>query len=180
MVIHADGGDEPVLLDVDFDDFFSRSYRRCAALGYVLTGSASDADDLVQDAFSTAYRRWSEISAYEDPLAWVRKVMVNNAKSRGRRLQREVRALTRLGNRRAAVVADPAIDEGDRVLWKQVSDLPRQQAAAIALFYADDLSVETISALLGCSVGTVKTHLSRGRQALASRLISIKDKESDD
>lgn len=99
MVIHADGGDEPGLIDVDFNEFYSRGYRRCSALGYVLTGSAVDADDLVQEAFSTAYRRWSEIAAYDDPLAWVRKVMVNNAMSRGRRLRREVLAMARFGNR---------------------------------------------------------------------------------
>ena len=79
MVIHASSGDEPGLIDVDFDDFYRRGYRRCVALGFVLTGSAIDADDLVQEAFSTAYRRWSEIANYDDPLAWVRKVMINNA-----------------------------------------------------------------------------------------------------
>ena len=108
MVMHANSGDEPGLIDVDFDDFYSRGYRRCIALGYVLTGSSVDANDLVQDAFSTAYRRWSEIAGYDDPLAWVRKVMVNNAMSRTRRLRREVSAMARFGNRPPAV--GPAID----------------------------------------------------------------------
>ena len=168
MVIHADNGDEPGLIDVDFDDFYQRGYRRCVALGYVLAGSAVEADDLVQDAFSIAYRRSPEISAYDDPLAWVRKVMVNNAMSRGRRLRREVRALARLGNRPQIIA--PEIDEPDRELWHLVSKLPKQQAAAIALHYVDDLSVEAIAEVLGCSTGTVKTHLSRGRHALASHL----------
>jgi RNA polymerase sigma-70 factor (ECF subfamily) len=179
MVLRADNGDEPGLIDVDFDDFYSRGYRRCTALGFVLTGSAADADDLVQDAFSTAYRRWSEIASYDDPLAWVRKVMVNNAMSRGRRLRREVLAMARFGNRPQRV--QPPIDERDRELWNLVSKLPRQQAAAIALHYVDDLSVESIANVLGCSSGTVKTHLSRGRHALASRLTaSMKEDDSND
>ena len=177
MVIHADNGDEPGLIDVDFDDFYQRGYRRCVALGYVLAGSAADADDLVQDAFSIAYRRWPEISAYDDPLAWVRKVMVNNAMSRGRRLKREVRAMVRFGNR--LQVAAPGIDERDRELWQLVSKLPKQQAAAIALHYVDDLSVEAVAEVLGCSAGTVKTHLSRGRHALAARLTAMKEGDSD-
>jgi RNA polymerase sigma-70 factor (sigma-E family) len=168
MVIHADGGDEPGLIDVDFDDFYSRGYRRCCALAYVLLGSSVDADDLVQEAFSTAYRRWSEIAAYDDPLAWVRKVMVNNAMSRGRRLRREVLALARFSGRPKSPA--PEIDAADRELWKLVSKLPKQQAVAIALHYVDDLSVEVIASVLGCSAGTVKTHLSRGRHALASQL----------
>jgi RNA polymerase sigma-70 factor (ECF subfamily) len=176
MVIHADNGDEPVLIDVDFDDFYQRGYRRCAALGYVLAGSTVDADDLVQEAFTVAYRRWSEISGYDDPLAWVRKVMVNNAMSRGRRLRREVRAMTRLRNR--PQLAEPEIDVRDRELWQLVSTLPKHQGAAIALHYLDDLSVESIAKVLGCSEGTVKTHLSRGRHALATRL-TAPTKESD-
>ena len=179
MVIHADNGDEPGLIDVDFDDFYLRGYRRCIALGYVLGGSSADADDLVQEAFSIAYRRWSEISAYDDPLAWVRKVMVNNAMSRGRRLRREVLAIARLRNR--VQTAGPEIDQRDRELWQLVSKLPKQQAAAIALHYVEDLSVEAIAEVLGCSAGTVKTHLSRGRHALALRLTaSMKEGNSDD
>jgi RNA polymerase sigma-70 factor, ECF subfamily len=179
MVTYADGGDEPGLIGVDFDDFYVRGYRRCAALGYVLTGSAVDADDLVQDAFATAYRRWSEIAAYEDPLAWVRKVMVNNAMSRGRRIRREVLALARFSGRARPSVLP--IDEADRELWTLVSKLPKQQAAAVALHYVDDLSVESIATTLGCSTASVKTHLSRGRRALASRLTaSTKKDDSDD
>ncbi len=176
-MIHADGGDEPGLIDVNFDDFYSRGYRRCAALAYALTGSASDGDDLVQEAFATAYRRWSEIAGYDEPLAWVRKVMVNNAMSRGRRLRREVRALVRLRSRPPA--AAPAIDAADRALWRLVGELPKQQAAAIALHYIDDLTVESIASLLGCSAGTVKTHLSRGRHALATRLATEKECSDD-
>src|SRR3954464_12402368 len=178
MVIHADDGDEPLLIDVDFDDFNSRGYRRGAALAYVLTGSMVDADDLVQDAFSTAYRRWSEIASYDDPLAWVRKVMVNNAMSRGRRVRREVLALARFGGRPKP--ADPPIDAADHDLWMSVSKLPKHQATAIALHYLDDRSVESIAPVLGCSTGSVKTHLARGRKTLASRLTASMNKDDSD
>ncbi len=168
VVIHGENGDEPGLIDVGFDDFYSRGYVRCVALGYVLTGSVVDGTELAQDAFATAYRRWSVIAAYDDPLAWVRKVMVNNAMSRGRRLRREVSAIARFNGRPQP--AGPDLDATDRELWRLVSELPKQQAAAIGLYYIDDLSVDSIAGVLGCSTGTVKTHLSRGRQALASRL----------
>jgi RNA polymerase sigma-70 factor (ECF subfamily) len=101
--------------------------------------------------------------------------MVNNAKSRGRRLRREVVAIARFGNR--PLIAPPTIDEHDRELWSLVSKLPKQQAAAIALHYVDDLSIETIAQVLGCSEGTVKTHLSRGRHSLASRLTAAKKED---
>ena len=56
MVVDADGDDERDVIDVDFDDFYVRGSRRCAALAYALTGSAADSADLIQDAFSTAFR----------------------------------------------------------------------------------------------------------------------------
>jgi RNA polymerase sigma-70 factor (ECF subfamily) len=168
VTVTDSAGDGSGLLDVDFDDFYARGYRRCAALAYALTRSPNDAEDLVQDAFSIAYRRWPEIASYDDPLAWVRKVLVNNAMSRGRRLRREVLAMARLRSRPS--VAAPLVDDADSQLWQMVSELPKQQAAAIALHYVDDLSVESIAEVLGCSVGTVKTHLSRGRHTLADRL----------
>ncbi|MEY2446042.1 MAG: polymerase sigma-70 factor, subfamily, partial [Ilumatobacteraceae bacterium] len=62
-----------------------------------------------------------------------------------------------------------------------VAELPKQQAAAIALHYVDDLSVDSIASVVGCSAGTVKTHLSRGRHALATRLAtSSREERSDD
>jgi RNA polymerase sigma-70 factor (ECF subfamily) len=178
MAIHAEGGDKPVLIDVDFDDFYGRGYRKCAALGFALTGSVADADDLAQEAFATAYRRWSEIAGYDDPLAWVRKVMINNAMSRSRRLRREVIALARFGGNRKPPV--PEIDSADRELWTLVSKLPKQQAAAVALYYVDDLSVDAIANVLGCSPGSVKTHLSRGRGSLAAHLTASKENSTDD
>ena len=161
-----------------FDDFYSRGYRRCAALAFVLTGSTVDADDLVQDAFSITYRRWSEIASYDDPLGWVRKVMVNKSMSRRRRFQREIRAIARgVGDLR---LTDLEAGSDDRDLWGQVSRLPKQQAAAIALFYIDDLSVESIGTVMGCSIGTVKTHLSRGCHTLAARLVETSEGESNE
>jgi RNA polymerase sigma-70 factor (ECF subfamily) len=45
-----------------------------------------------------------------------------------------------------------------------------QQAQAVALYYFEDYSVREIAAVLACSEGTVKTHLSRARAAVARHL----------
>ena len=161
-----------------FDAFYHREFRGLVRLAMVLVDSQEQAEEVVQDAFATAYRRWSEVAAYDDPLAWVRKVMVNNAMSRGRRLRREVLALRRFGGRPSPVPSP--IDAPDQELWTLVSTLPKQQAAAIALHYVDDLSIESIATVLGCSTGSVKTHLSRGRHTLASRLTSLTKKDDSE
>ena len=69
---------------------------------------------------------------------------------------------------RARRVNPPAPDAPD--LRAALLALPPRQRAAIALHSLDDRPVAEIASLLGCSAGTVKTHLSRGREALAKLL----------
>ena len=54
--------------------------------------------------------------------------------------------------------------------WSEVRRLPRRQAQTVALAYVYGMSVAEIAATLEVSPGTVKTHLSRGRAALAQTL----------
>lgn len=173
MFIDGDATGAAAIEVTAFDDFYVATARRTLALARSLTSSWADAEDLVQEAYADAHRRWATVGAYDDPAAWVRRAVVNRSASRWRRLGREVRALTRLGSRR---VDDGAVDPIDADLWRQVAGLPVRQAQAIALFYVDDLSVDQIAEVLGCSTGTVKTHLSRARATLHETL----PKEADD
>ena len=153
---------------VDFDDFYATHARRTVAVAYALTGDWGAAEDLTQEAFLAASRRWTEIRDYEDPGAWVRRLVTNRSVSRWRRLVRESAAVARLSRRISDVAADPEL--ADPEFWAAVRALPPQQARAVALHYVDDRSVEDIAAVLGCSEGSVKTHLSRARHTLAERL----------
>jgi RNA polymerase sigma-70 factor, ECF subfamily len=159
----------PLIAKVHFDSFYQSSYRRTVAFAFAITSDRGHAEDIAQEAFSAAHRRWAEVSQYDDPGAWVRRVVANKAGNRWRRLGREMRAVTRFAQRPQAV---ELLEPNDAQFWKAVSSLPRQQAAAIALHYLDDLSVVDIAAQLGCSEGAVKTHLSRARHTLQRRLAS--------
>ena len=85
-----------------FESFFVAEYDQVVGLAFVLCGRRVVAEEVAQDAFVQAYRRWSVVSGYDDPGAWVRRVAVNLATSTLRRRAREVRALTRLAGRRSA------------------------------------------------------------------------------
>lgn len=154
-----------------FDAFYRREYSRMVALAYALLGSGVAAEDVVQEAFLAAHRRWSKIAGYDDPRGWVRRVVVNRATSVLRRRTAEWRAVHRLGSRDAWSTV-PALEPGAREVWDEVRALPRRQAQAIALYYVDDLSLDEIGGVLGCSPGTVKTHLHRARQQLERKLAS--------
>lgn len=149
--------------------YYRRDYSELVGLAYVLTGSRWVAEDLVQDALTEAHRKWPKIRKYDDPAGWVRRVLINKSISRGRRVHTEKRGLTRIGHRRAEPVEQPYRSPE---VWDAVQTLPSRQAQAVALFYWEDQTVKEIGQILGVSTETAKTHLKRGRRALAGKLDS--------
>jgi RNA polymerase sigma-70 factor (sigma-E family) len=162
--------DDVPILEVreTFDAFYEREYRSVVGLAYALSGSRSGAEDIAQDAFLAAYRRWDDIARYEKPGAWVRRVVANMAVSFFRRSISEARALARLASLRHENLA-PLPEEASE-FWKAVRALSRRQAQVIALRYLEDLSIAGIARTLDLAEGTVKAHLHRGSRLLASRL----------
>lgn len=174
--MYVSDGAAPAVSEVrSFDAFYGATARRTLALARSLTRSWSDAEDLVQDAYADARRRWESVGAMDDPAAWVRRAVVNRSASRWRRLGREVRALGRLAGGGRAEADGPTL--ADDALWTAIADLSPQQRRVVALHYVDDRSVEEIAALLGCSTGSVKTHLSRARAGLRAALGAAHDEE---
>lgn len=150
-----------------FDEYYRRDYRKLVGLAYVLCGSQWAAEDLAHEALTEAHRRWTKVSNYDDPAAWVRRVMVNKNTSRFRKLRSEAKALVRLGNHPVETIAP---SEASNEVWTAVRSLPSRQAQTIALFYWEDRSIADIADILGCGTETVKTHLARARRSLAVTL----------
>lgn len=151
----------------NFDDVYRSEYQALLGLGFVLTGSRPIAEDLVQDTFAEAHKRWDKVATYDNIEAWLRRVLVNKGTSRGRRLVSEAKMLTTYRSRRAPEVTIP---EDSSEIWAAVRALPRRQAQSIALFYWEDRTITQIATILECGDETVKTHLKRARAALAKTL----------
>ncbi|MEX2134339.1 MAG: SigE family RNA polymerase sigma factor [Acidimicrobiia bacterium] len=157
-----------------FDNFYRRELPAVVGLAYVLSGSRSGAEDLAQEGFIAALKRWDQIGRYDDPGAWVRRVVANRAVSRFRRRAAEARALTRLGRPDYRV---PDLTPEGVATWEAVRRLPKRQAQVIALRYLDGRKVSDIAEILGCSEATVKTHLQRAKHTLAQQLGEEPDHE---
>lgn len=168
---------EPLAAVESFDAYYQRDYKSLVGLAFVFTGNRWTAEDLVQDALSEAHRRWHDIGAYDDPGAWVRRVLVNRSTSRFRRLKSEAKMLAKVGARRQDPVA---LDEPSLEVWEAVRALPKRQAQVIALQYWEDLSVAEIGTIIGCGTETVKTHLKRGRAALAIALANTQSLDGEE
>ncbi len=157
-----------------FESFFAAEYRRVVGLAFVLCGRRAVAEEVAQDAFVQAYRRWPTISGYDDPGAWVRRVAVNLATSTLRRRAREARALARLAARRTA----PAeLVLGNEAFWEAVRQLPKRQAQCVALHYLEDRPIAEIASVLDIAEATVRGYLHHGRAALAVSLDVHLDEE---
>ena len=151
-----------------FEEFYMKDYRAVVGLAYALSGSRSTAEDLAQEAFLAAHRAWDRVSAYENPGAWVRRVVANLSVSAFRRRLAEAKAVARIGlderHRR------PELPSEDAEFWEAVRSLPRRQSQVVALHYLEDLPVAEVAAVLDMAPGTVKKHLFDGRRSLARRL----------
>jgi RNA polymerase sigma-70 factor (sigma-E family) len=151
-----------------FEAFYQREFSGVVGLAYALSGSRWAAEELAQEAFLAAHRKWNDVGGYDQPGAWVRRVVSNLATSLVRRRLAEARALVKLAARRPEGL--PPLEANDEEFWRAVRSLPKRQAQVIALHYLQDLSVAEIAETLDIAEGTVKAHLHRGRLELARQL----------
>jgi RNA polymerase sigma-70 factor (sigma-E family) len=141
-----------------------------ARLAYLLVGDRHLAEDIVQEAFvRVAGRLW----ALRDPgafNAYLRRTVLNLARGHMRKKERERRYLDQWahsGRRPQEDPPDSAVrDELDRALGR----LTMRQRTALVLRYYEDLSERQTAELLGCPVGTVKSLVARGLEALRAEL----------
>jgi RNA polymerase sigma-70 factor (sigma-E family) len=139
-----------------FEHAFATLYRDGYRVAYRLCGSHEDAADLAQEALVRAYGRWTKVSGYEEPSAWVARVVTNLAFDQWRRF------------RPTSPAAEGTDDHVE--LHEALESLPRRQRQVVVLRYLADQSEAVTAEVLGCSVGTVKQHASRGLAALRARL----------
>jgi RNA polymerase sigma-70 factor, ECF subfamily len=153
----------------DFDEFYRATSRRL--LGYVfgMTGDLHLAQDITQEAYARTWRRWSTVSRYDSPEAWIRVVANRLATDTWRR---------RAASRRYEAAAGPPEpvpppSETTVLLMTALRRLPKRQRQVLCLHYLLDLPIAEIAAEIGIAQGTVKSMLSRGRSALAEILGSL-------
>lgn len=149
-----------------FDAFYAGTSRRLLHQMYAMTGNVADAQELVQEAYARAWQRWSSVSAYDDPQAWVRTVAWRLAASRWRKTKNGVTAMLRHGP--PAHTPEPSID--NVALVAALREIPEAQRRTIVLHHLVGLSVAEVAHEMGVPEGTVKARLSRGRAALAPLL----------
>jgi len=128
-------------------------------IAIMLTGNRADGEDLVQAALANTYLAWGKINDYAALDAYVRRAMVNTHISWWRRRKLDEFPTDELPDQ---VVADHVRDSDlAEVVRRALDRLPRRMRVAVMLRYFEDMTEPEIAALLGVSLGTVKSTVSR-------------------
>ena len=151
--------------------------RTC--LRKLTVGNHALADDLAQDTFVLAWRNLKSFRQEARFSTWLYRIATNCWLAHTRKRREEL-----LGDRDAELVDDaddaPGEDARDADhaqgttmkidLERAMARLSEAERAAIVQCYHNDLSHEDAAYVLGCPVGTVKTHILRGKQKLKAAL----------
>jgi RNA polymerase sigma-70 factor (sigma-E family) len=148
--------------DDEFTEYFAARFDNARRIVYAMCGDWSEAEEIAQTAFVRVYARWAKIRP-DTADGYLRTV-----------LTRVFLDTRRRGRARETAVADPperaapAQDGPEERLALRTALLavPPGQRTVLVLRFVADLSVESVSATLGCSSGTVKSQTARGLAAL--------------
>lgn len=154
--------------DEVFTAFVRANTPALTRTAYLLAGDVDAAEDLLQSAFAATYVHWGRLRHLDDAALYVRRQLTSTMTSwRRRRSSTEV------------LMAAPAVDGAtDDVAEREQRDelvralrrLSTRQRAVIVLRFYDDLTEAQVADVLGCSVGSVKTHAHRGLERLRELL----------
>jgi RNA polymerase sigma-70 factor (sigma-E family) len=149
-------------------ELYQANARPAVRLAYVMTGDRELAEDLAQEAFVRVAGRWRDLRKPEVFRSYLFKTVVNLTNSHWRRKRVERGYLARQ-DARTHTTSMPDVERNE-VLKGALLALPHRQRAALVLRYYEDFSEQQTAELLGCSVGAVKSLVTRGTEALRRRI----------
>jgi RNA polymerase sigma-70 factor (ECF subfamily) len=169
-------GASPVAEDAARDTLFKRELTglipHLRAFARTLTGDATAADDLAQDALMKA---WSARASFEmgtNMKAWTFMILRNQFYSEKRRSWRTSQLDQEAAERTLVAADDPMAPLALNELRQGLASLPAEQREALILVGAGGFAYEEAAAICNCAVGTVKSRVSRARRALEAVLES--------
>ncbi|WP_433220123.1 SigE family RNA polymerase sigma factor [Microtetraspora malaysiensis] len=157
MTPHTDG----------FTAFVAARSTSLLRTAYLTCGSLGDAEDLLQTALERACLHWDRVCRGGDPEPYIRRIIVNLAISRSRRL-----AIMRLIPTHTPPELPAAREDIElrHVVMDALRALPPRQRAVVVLRFWDDMTEAQTAKMLGCSVGTVKSQTFKAMKRLRTLL----------
>lgn len=164
-------------------DLLVRKYqsRIVAAVGRFVR-DRTECEDIAQEVFMRAYRALASFRGDSSFYTWLFKIAVNAARNHlaanGRRpvladldtqVADQIEDPTRLRDR-ATPEKEMMREQLERNMLEALAELPAEMRTALTLREVDGLSYEEISKTLDCPIGTVRSRIFRGREAIDKRV----------
>jgi RNA polymerase sigma-70 factor (sigma-E family) len=161
--------------DAEFDAYVAARSQRLLGVATMLVGR-HEAEDALQEALISLYRRWDRVVAADNPDAYVHRSLVNASLQLLRR-RRRIELPPTLDLSRSDAGHDKAVSDRQHMLQVLASLPPRQRAVLVLAFYEDRNEAE-IAEAMSCSRGTVKSQKARALATLRERLGSDDDERT--
>ncbi len=167
-------------------ELVSTHERMVFGLALHLLGDRDEALDLSQEVFLRVFRTLPGFRGQSALRTWIYRICINQARNRQRFWKRRHRTdqisldehMRQCGDlaSQGEVLPDRLLanKEAAATIWHALDRLPFDQRTALILREIDGLKYEEIAFSLGIAVGTVKSRLTRARQALRSELLGLR------
>jgi len=151
-------------------------------LAYFRMGNAPDAEDVVQDTLSKAYRSFSTFETGTNVKAWLTRILLNASNDLFSKRTRQIDTIAleesldeiQMQQSTSASMQNPELiaqqDEIDPALFAALQSIPSSLLHPLLLREIEDLSYQEISTLMNVPIGTVMSRLYRARQLVRSKL----------
>jgi len=169
------------------EDYQNRVFSYC----YHLTGNYDNAQDLAQEVFIQAFNSLKSFRREADLGTWLRRIALNKWINSQRRnkfitVSLDESAASTNGEYFREIAADDESpvekieqEEFARLVWQALGRLGSEFRQVLILRDMEEYSYEEIASLLGCSLGTVKSRLNRGRKHIREEIDLLRRESGD-
>jgi RNA polymerase sigma-70 factor (ECF subfamily) len=156
--------------DRDFTDCVAACQRRVFRIAYSVLGNSADAEEVAQEAFLHAYRRFAFLRQREKFGAWVSRAAFRLALNRQRARRRQLARDTAWHSARADSIPAGARGADDQIyldfLRGEIDRLPDKLRTVLLLCAVEDMTCGEVAAVLGIPEGTVRSRRHSARKQL--------------
>lgn len=160
----------------EFEELIKEHEKFAFNVAYRLSGNIEDAKDIAQEAFIKAYRNFEKFEGKSKFSTWLYAIINNTAIDYIKKKNK----ITNLEDERFVSSQEGAYDIVEREVEKNeikklihdaINQLPPAHRQVVVLRDMQNLSYEEIGTILNCSIGTVKSRISRGRDILRKIIV---------
>ena len=156
-----------------FSQLVARTQTGVFNLAYSILHNREEAEDLTQEVCLRVWRALPQFRGDSKFSTWLYRITTNLCLNRRRQLRAYLRVvddnavIERMAAQEPGPVDIALVTDQRKRVWTAVDCLPDKYRLVITLFYQEQLSYKEIARILSLPLGTVKSHLSRARKALA-------------